>query len=173
MTDFNVTTSSGGGWTFITSQQPTSDVTTVTFTGLSGYRHIKIVAVYNSSANDSSPTLAVSGRVSGGTYRDTAARLVGNATANLKVIFATIEITNFNSTDVYKMVELQLDTIAATTLDNTSAIHDGGGSATLAPSGFSAVFYQEVWDDVKLTASIGIEGSTAGQRGYFYVFGMV
>lgn len=163
--------SSGGGWVLVDSEQATSDVASISFTGLSGYRHIRIVCVWETQTTGANVTVVISGRVAAGTYRDSASSPnLTTANAVRRIISGVIDIHNVNTTDTFKVVSVNLGGVDDT-LDNTNAVSAWGAAGSTAIS--FVVSYQEVWDDIKITPSQNIEGSTAGERGFFYVFGMV
>lgn len=156
-----------GGWVLVDSEQPTSDVGSVTFTGLSGYRHIKLVAVFQVSG--AAETILVDARVSGGTWREALAQFSCMTDSQHALI---AEVSNVNSLDTFKIVDARAVSNSPVALDNTDAIFTASGG-TIAP-GIGFASYQEVWDEIRLRheGAAVFEGSTAGQRGYFYVFGM-
>jgi hypothetical protein len=151
-----------GGWTFIASNQPTSDVSTITFTGLSAYRHIMVVFALSMSAD---APMQIGGATSGGTFRETA---FANASGTQLAYFGTFQITNFNTTDTFKIITGSVNSTTAV-LDNTDAVT--GNPQAVSPFN-AAVSYQEAWAELRLSTSGTFEGSTAGERGFVYVFGM-
>ena len=59
----------GGGWTEITRYVPTTDIRTISWTGLSGYNHIKVVLCLMRDSDFGSEDIIISARVSAGTWR--------------------------------------------------------------------------------------------------------
>lgn len=157
-------TASGGGLT-TDSQQPTSDVTAVTSTGFSGCKVVSIWFAFTHN-NASAAVYAIEGRVSGGTWRT-----IANVTAladSQSAIGGYVTIANFNQA-TEKLVSVLLYT-SAVVLDDSSATNNVGTDATTS---LAYVAFNEVWDEVRINSDTAssIEGSTADQRGRWYVAG--
>lgn len=167
-------TPASGGWVLVATTQPTTDVSAVDFTGLSGYSRVRIEwAMGNSSS--SGHGISFSGRTSGGTWR--ASGTVFSMLSSSKYVSAgSVEINNFNSASAVVKIGSVTGYMAAATLDNTSAISTANWNSTtnLTQGGSVAWFYQETWDEVRISAiSSSFEGTTVGERGSIYVYGMV
>lgn len=156
---------SGGGGLTIDSQQPTTDVTSVTSTGFSGCKVVTVsFAFTHNSATAATYTLQA--RTSGGTQR-TICTFASNADATSS-IGGYLHIANFNVA-TEKVVMFQNFT-NLTVLDDSTAsnVINIAGS-----SGVAFIAFNEIWDEVSITSSVAssIEGSTADQRGRWYVEG--
>lgn len=154
----------GAGLTTDT-QQPTTDVTTVTSTGFSGCKVVTASFAFTHNSA-SSATYTLQARVSGGTFRTicTFASLA-DATSS---IGGSVTISNFND-PTEKLVSFQNFT-SAVVLDDSSATN---AVSIAGSSGVAFVAFNEVWDEIGITSSVAnsIEGTTADQRGRWYVTG--
>lgn len=158
-----LTAASSGGLT-VDSQQPTSDVDNVTSTGFSGCKVVNGWFAFTN--NNSGRTYTVQARASGGTWR-TLFSFTGLADATSSIA-GSFSIANFNVA-TEKIVSFESYT-SATPLDDSNATN------TINTAGVRGVAYvaqNEIWDEVKIVADSAtpIEGSTADQRGRWYVAG--
>ena len=163
-----------GGWALISSNQPTTDVADVTFTGLSGYSRIRLEWVLQNTGTGGHG-IAFGGRTSGGTWRDSGTIFSNSSNGNW-VTAGSIEINNFNSASAVFKIGSVVGYIAALALDNTSATATVNWNATtnLTQGGSVAWAWMETWDELRIKAvTSNFEGSTSAQRGYVYVYGMV
>ena len=160
-----------GGFAYYSRQQPTSDVTEVVFTGLSGCRYVKFAAAF--SNNSTTASYKFQARTSGGTWRDISpafAAIYGTAVAN----GVHIDVYDFNQSADGKIVHggRQQLNVALDASDATNSMSFVSGTDAET---FSAMpSWNEVWDEIKLITSVAnaIEGSTADQRGNFICMGM-
>lgn len=162
---------SAGGIAYYQTQQPTSDVTEVAFTGLSDCRLVKFfAALYD---NSSSTSIKFQARTSGGTWRDITGTFANINGAAMARSFA-LEVVDFNQNVDAKVVSGVANTF--TTLDASDATNAMQTAATSysGPQSFlSMPSWNEVWDEIKIISSTAnaIEGSTTDQRGRFVVIG--
>lgn len=157
----------GGGGLTIDSQQPTSDVTTVVSTGFSGCKVVDVSFAFTHN-NASAANYTLQARVSGGTFRTIATiTSLADATSSFAGV---LSIANFNQA-TEKLVSINGWT-STIVLDDSSA-----QNLILTPmSNFpqmAFMAFNEVWDEIQITSSVAnsIEGSTADQRGRWYVAG--
>lgn len=162
---------SGGGFTEVTGSpaQPTSDVASVIFTGLSAYK--LVLVVYAVQLVTSGAYLQFDARVSAGTWRTGLVRTAGTAAGNVAVAGMAI-IAGFNQSNDMKVIAHQSGSsgsaIDASDAANVQSVASSNASAAGVPS------WNEVWDELRLIPSSGnIEGSTADNRGMIYVYGQV
>lgn len=162
-------------------QQPTSDVATISQTGLLGHKRIVVDYAFtvNWAADGSTPErlLQLEARVSGGTYRtigtiSTSGTQSSSATSAMIGQFA---ISGFNEANEKVITGSYGATIANTAkLDSSDS---SNSSLSLDRKGTLFIFasWDEVWDEIRITPIGGsgntIEGSTADQRGYLFVTG--
>lgn len=159
-----------GGAATIDSQQPTSDVTTITSTGFSGCKFVDVWFAL-SHTTTSLATYTLEARVSGGTWR-TIATFDSLSGDNTSAVGGHLSICNFNQA-AEKMANIDFY-VGGTILDDSSAtttVNSGVGAAHTPKFAFLA--WPEVWDEIRINSSVAssIEGSTADQRGRWYVAG--
>lgn len=153
------------GGLVVDSQQPTTDVNNVTSTGFSGCKVVNVTWAFSWNAS-SIKNIDLQARVSGGTWRTIFTfNNLGDATSS---IYGTLHIDNFNISTEKNCV--YSSGTNSSVLDDSSSVNALG----TAPPSFAYVAYNEVWDEVRINVSDGttaIEGSTADQRGRWYVAG--
>lgn len=151
-----------GGFEKFAEYEPTSDVSSVVFTGLSVFDEVIVEVLFQPT---SFAWISVDGRVSGGTWRSgmlvTGSFATNNAAARLHC-----SVKNFNSASAPKLAQAEYSQASAA-VDRSSA------TATLSAAtiqGYAS--YAETWDELRLSLSSGnFEGSTADARAYFVVYG--
>lgn len=159
------------GWSQISSQQATSDVGSITFTGLAGYDLIMVHLALEATTGAASVGLSIAGATSGGTFRTWSGYTVdASSSSNTTTWAGSFTISNFGLAASHKILSGNIG-ISTTAMDASNAITSvfslGGGSVF----GYSS--YSEIWDELRLSFSTGnIEGSTTDQRGIVTVYGM-
>lgn len=164
-----IDTHAGGGWEEIATEEPTTDVSNTTpVTGLSGQgwkrlRGFAALQLTNGTAN-----LVLQIRSSAGTWRDLATTI--STSGNNDAVACVFEIENFNDqagTD-FLVCHMKSGTAASSIDRSTNDVDLGMGNT----SG-RLVWRTDDWDELRLDCSAGnIEGSTANERGIFYLEGM-
>lgn len=155
-----------GGWVNVGTDEPTSDVSALTVTGLSGFSKVRGFFAGEISVT---ATVSLQARVSAGTWREicTTGSFSGGATASCGGFF---EISLFND-----------DTAGTLKIGYLIRSNDFGssmnrsGAENFANDSVIAVGYSsraEVWDEVRLLLSSGTwEGTSASERAYLKVEG--
>lgn len=144
--------------------QPTSDVASVTFTGLSGY---SILMVFWTLELTADADLNISGATSGGTHR-TVAMYGTDGAAN--VTAGLLFISNFGIAATHKVLARTGATLAAA-MDASDATTSLGIGSILGDFGY--VSFAEIWDEFRIAPTTGnIEGSTADSRGRISIWGL-
>lgn len=149
------------------SQQPASDVISVTSTGFLSCKTVQINFAF--TQNDATHTYTIGGRVSGGTWRNIFSfDGLGDATS---AIAGFVTIANFGVA-TEKIAFGQFFT-SGSVLDSSDAANVQSTAAAAIPAGTAFLSWDEIWDEVRITADSGtpIEGSTADQRGRWFVTG--
>ena len=167
--DGSALTGVGGGGTVIDHIEPTSDVSTLTFTGLNaeGFDTLRLSGVAQfTSGND---TLTVEVRSSGGTWRTLAAAPSVTGSGN-DVVVVEATISGFMQADANLTWCCLRTTDLGTNLDRSNNTLDGG--ETTSSSGYMS--YGATLDEVRLSISDGnFEGSNADQRSFIQLTGLV
>ncbi|MAZ17875.1 MAG: hypothetical protein CL535_16290 [Ahrensia sp.] len=154
----------GGGWTLVDEIEPTSDVASISKTGLSAYRDVKITFAMQTSGP--SGTLSIQARSSGGTWR-TFFDVGGSSGATL---IGELTIANFGRNNNIKIVSGAIYAINNGLVDRSDAVVPAATSANIGIA--RAVTWSEKWDELRFVPSSGnIEGSTADQRAYAAFYG--
>jgi hypothetical protein len=157
------------------TQQPTSDVATISQTGLLGHKFVEFAASFTVNTSVAgSAGIIVSARVSGGTYRTLATFTSASLSGATSTIVAHVRgrIWNFNSA-VEKPYEIRCSFSAEdATIDSSNAPNAVSSTASTAVDGFAS--WDEIWDDIQLSGAdkfANFEGSTTDQRGRMTVVG--
>ena len=147
------------GLTLIAEDEPTTDVSEITQTGLSAYRDITVAFALHK--NNSGASVLISGRVSGGTWRD----MITITNSNDAVI-GEFRIRNFGRDNNMKLIS-GIRSNPAGNIDRSDALHSG---TTVGYAGYSS--YDEQWDEIKVSVSTStIEGDTADRRAWVGYYG--
>jgi hypothetical protein len=161
------------GWQYLEKQEPTSDVSTITFaTDISAYKMIRVEILGQMVTSGAYPQLQYS--PDGATWRTIA--LGPLSTTSNGVVSWMVEVTNVNNAD-------------ASSVRHALCIHTGNKTAQLDRSSNATNFnpsldasagtggyttYAESFAFVRLTANTGnFEGSTADQRTIAKLYGYV
>ena len=170
--DGSALTGVGGGGTVIDHIEPTSDVSTLTFTSLNaeGFDTLRLSGVVQPT--NSGRSLYVEVRSSGGTWRRVAN--VANVTSggnDAAVVEATI--SGFMQADANLTWCCLRTTDLGQNLDRSNNTQDeDNGNAQVSSSGYMS--YGATLDEVRLVISSGnFEGSTADQRSFIQLTGIV
>jgi len=171
-----VDANSGGGFEYITTDEPASDVASIPFTGLSGYRDVKLIFAAQSSGNVGSfpGEFRISGRISGGTWREIIAVDAGAGNKNL--LIGEVRIHNFGSlADKFAILYGARgdNSSGDVVIDRSNAVATLGGengANQLSYAGYAT--YEEAWDEIKIEFSdTNLEGSASDNRAYAAVYG--
>lgn len=162
-------------------QQPTTDVTSLTQTGLSGHKKIRgafHLGIHSGNTDVGARIITLEARVSGGTWRSigtlvTTPSVSGDDTATVAGWF---EIDGFNEVN-----EKVVTGYGASSAFGGSSVLDSSDAANNLSISAGAAFFampswNETWDEVRLVLSggssgLGFEGSTSDQRGYLFITG--
>jgi hypothetical protein len=152
------------GMVLVAENQPTSDVATVTFTGLSNYS--MIVVFFAVQLSNAGAYIDFAGATSGGTFRFAVSSQ--NVTAGVDDAFAGwAMISNFGIAATHK-VSCSLTGTSSNSMDASNGEQGGSSDGQFGYSSFV-----EIWDELRLSASAGtIEGSASDQRGRISVYGV-
>lgn len=145
-----------GGYEYVGITTLASDGTTVTYTGLDEYTHVKATLVGNIALGNQ--TVTFQARAAAGTWRSLAT--FNGSTGAADGVLAVFEIQNFNNdngNDI-KIIDGQGGS-SSTVLDRTDAENAINGSGRLTASFRTA----EVWDEVRFLCSGDFEGSSASE----------
>lgn len=157
-------TALGGGLDLVAEDEPTSDVTSVSETGLSAYRDV--VISFALQVNTGGLTLSLDGRASGGTWRTLYTSGTFSATG---LAIGEVTIRNFGRNNDIKIATGTIFTTFSGGLDRSNANQGGDGDYAIA--GTST--YSEQWDEVRLVVSNQtIEGSNSDNRAYVAYYGL-
>lgn len=145
----------------IAEQEPTTDPSSITETGLSVHRDVE---VWFALQQLGSATLLLRARASGGTWRTLFT--IPTGTANM-VRIGSVRIRNFGRNNAMKVISGSYYTVDSTNLDRSDAVQGGAGTA------FNVIStYSEQWDEFRIAASSGnIEGTAADERAYVASYG--
>lgn len=150
----------------VDSQQPTTDVNNVTSTGFSACRTVTGNFAFTWT-NAGAKTIDLEARVSAGTWRTL--RTITTLADATSSFYGHFRIDNFGvAASKNGYTGASTDSVV---LDNSSAVNSPATGANALPFYAS---YAEVWDEIRINvtdATTGIEGSTADQRGRWYVVG--
>jgi hypothetical protein len=153
-----------GGWVLIAETQPVTDVATVDFTGLSGYSHIMVF--YACELTGNTANLAISARVSAGTWRTITTGATAGATPDARS--GVLNISNFGLAATHKVAHFT-ETVSSSGMDASNAV----SISTPDIHSLGYISYQEAWDELRFDSTVGnIEGSSADKRGRFSIYGM-
>lgn len=150
-----------GGMTLLASSQPTTNVTSITLTGLSAKRNW-FVGLLIEKVSASAGNLMVEFRTSGGTWRGPYTAQF-NSGASTKTFASHFTIMNAGSADLYK------------TMGESFGGNNNTTTAIAANSAFGTAYtFAEAWDEIRFTLSDAgsFMGATSAERGYLYVFGL-
>ena len=158
----------GGGWELISAQEPTSDVSAVTVTGLNGqgWKRLHVVAIFQLI---STATLRCQVRASAGTWRTIGEGPITGA-PNQSVL-CDFFLENFDDDAATNF--LICNTLAryiTTVIDRSSSSGAGFSNSTGVASGYTS--RTEVYDELRVVPGAGnIEGSDSDRRGFFMLWG--
>lgn len=162
------------GWTLLETQQPETDVSTVTFaTDISSYVSVRVEALAEMGTSGAYVQLEYS--PDGSTWRTIALGATATQASGLTVNFW--EIPNVNDADGSALrIAHNIHTATKTAnvdRSNQATNFNGAGIDTQAGTG-GYTSYDEAMTYLRLTASSGnIEGSTADRRGVFRLWGQI
>lgn len=164
----NLRTALNAGMVLIDEDEPTSDVSSISQTGLSAYRDVMVAFAFQSSGSGT-PTVSVQARASGGTWR-TLWSTTTTGPAGFTVI-GSLTIRNFGRSNNAKIITGTVDKdVAASTLDRSDLLNFSATSAATSVARLAT--WNEQWDEFQVTVSSGsIEGSTANSRAYVGYWG--
>ena len=154
-----------GGWTQIASDEPTSDVASIVFTGLSGqgYRALRgsgFLELVSATA------LEISIRAAAGTWRKIGQTIATTSTAD--TLGFNFQIDNFDgaaATDLIICTGISEYSVAGMDRSSNSRDDQSGGAGGITV-GYTS--WSETFDEIRIAPSTGnIEGSTADARGFF------
>lgn len=157
----------GGGWEVVSAQTPTSDVSNVSWTGLSGYKALRVTFICQITSGSGRMQLQV--RPTGGTWRTLAfSDSQGNAAGWMTGDYGVYNIDGATGLSLVFAVGNSAGHDGAS-LDNTEStdLEESGGQVS---GGYTS--YSGAIDELRLDPNSGsIEGSTAAQRGVFILEG--
>ena len=151
----------------LSTSEPTSDVSDITVTGLSGYHHIRVVFMLAPSDNaDHAAHVRI--KETGGTQRSVATIPSGRSP------FAIIDMWNFGGTEptfYHSFETFKISQIDRS--DNTNVINDNfANNAVNVDSTSGVLTYGEDYDEIEFSISgTNIEGSDADHRGIVLIYG--
>lgn len=155
---------SGGGFALVAENQPTSDVASVTFTGLAGY---SVLLVFWAIELTADADLVISGATAAGTHR-TVTMYGTDGAADVTEGF--LVISNFGIAATHKVLA-RIGSSAAVAMDASSAIVSMGLGVGFIDMAYAS--YAEIWDEFRIAPTTGnIEGSTADSRGRISIWGL-
>ena len=167
------TWSASGTWSFLELQEPTSDVSSITFsTVLSSYKCIKIQLIAQMITNGAYPILQCSPDNS--TWRTVALGPIATQANGLVSWF--LEVTNVDNADGTNLRVINCIHSAAKSANmdrssNATNFNSTGIDAQAGSGGYTS--YTEAFAYVRFTTSSGsIEGSTADQRAVATLWGL-
>lgn len=155
---------SGGGWEEVSGSpyQPTTSVTSITFTGLSAYRAVKVAYAMSVGTGD---RIDLDCRVSGGVWR-VIGQMSPAAAGTLDSLYGEISIFGFGQDIDVKVVVASGGTGSSVLDASDNANYDSGHNQySAAPS------WNEVWDELRLDAFS--YDSALDRRGMIFVYGLV
>lgn len=154
----------GGGWVHVDKAEPTSDTSSISFTGLNadGFRHVRLFGLVESSVT----TITVQIRASSGTWRNIGK--LDPATTN-DALFFSFEVMNFDQAQGAVTVGV----VSAGTLDANTDRSNAGITGPGGSDECGYVTYSETFDEIRLLSAGSFEGSTADRRSWVVCEGML
>lgn len=148
------------GYKLVSVQEPTTEVNAITFTGLSGYKHVKGYAVFET---DGTANVTLEGRVAAGTWRTIYADGIGSADDGHHLVF---DIMDFGVARPKAFIA------QGTTFDFAGLTRDDKAVASSSPNAAMLVQNsEEVWDELRIVTTDNIKGTVASERAIMTVYG--
>lgn len=145
------------GWLNVSSQEPTSSVSSLTWTGLSAYHELRVMGIWSGVGTPTSIDLQI--RATAGTWRTISS---SNApSANVEQMFHG-EVWNYDRVDGDVVVGKILAPEGTATLDRTGRAATGAYESSV---GYST--YAEVYDELRVLVTGGSMSGVAASRAFF------
>lgn len=163
---------SAGSFTEASNQQPTTNVSTISATGLSAY---KLVKIHGAIGLNSAADLQLRARVGSGTWRSIGAiaPVTGLSYAGGTVVLFDIEIANFNTAHEKIVSVAYMAGTDGQVLDDSNAANLIAANSFYNGAGMAMPSWPEIWDEIELSPSAGtFQGVTSDQRGRVLIYGM-
>lgn len=163
----NLRTALNAGQVLIDEDEPTSDVSSISQTGLSAYRDVTVAFGFQYSTSGA-PTVSFQARASGGTWR-TIYSFTGGGPGFTAI--GSLTIRNFGRANNVKMITGTVyENTSSNTIDRSSALVPGSTTSGSAVARMAT--WNEKWDEFQVTVNTSsIEGSNSDARAYVAYWG--
>lgn len=163
----NLKAALNSGLTLVGEDEPTSDVSSISETGLSAYRDVTVGFALH--ANSSGTSISLQARASGGTWRTIYTTPSTFGVSGGKLI-GSLHIYNFGRSNNIKLISGNVVVTDSSNLDRSDALDPS--ATTTATAIFHVASWSEQWDEFQAVPSTGsFEGSSSDQRAYVAYWG--